>query len=94
MSPAKRPCLTCGKPSSGSYCAEHGRRPSRQWRGYGNDWYRAVRAAIAAQPWCSKCGATEDLTGDHVLAVARGGVSDASNIQVLCRSCNSSKGKG
>lgn len=41
---------------------------------------------------CLRCGATKDLTADHVVPIALGGHSNIENIQVLCRSCNSWKG--
>ncbi len=40
---------------------------------------------------CLKCGATENLTIDHTVAVCRGGGNEFSNLQTLCRSCNSGK---
>jgi 5-methylcytosine-specific restriction endonuclease McrA len=57
-----------------------------------------IRKIIA--PWvffrhgsiCAKCGATEDLTIDHIIPMARGGTNDLENLQILCRKCNSSKG--
>jgi hypothetical protein len=41
---------------------------------------------------CCACGATEDLTVDHVFPVILGGKTNPDNLQTLCRSCNSSKG--
>jgi 5-methylcytosine-specific restriction endonuclease McrA len=41
---------------------------------------------------CVNCGTTDLLTIDHIIARARGGSNDLDNLQVLCRSCNSSKG--
>lgn len=43
---------------------------------------------------CVACS-TDISTGyhvDHIYALARGGSNDKSNIQLLCRTCNSSKG--
>jgi hypothetical protein len=51
-------------------------------------------AAIASRDGekCATCGRTDNLTVDHVLALAKGGSNDIDNLQLLCRSCNSRKG--
>jgi len=41
---------------------------------------------------CRRCGATEDLTLDHIHPWSIGGTDTPDNLQVLCRPCNSSKG--
>ena len=41
---------------------------------------------------CVFCGATDDLTLDHVIPRSKGGSSNPDNLQTLCRSCNTSKG--
>lgn len=44
---------------------------------------------------CLKCGKQEPaikLTVDHVVPLFRGGTNDISNLQPLCKPCNSSKG--
>jgi 5-methylcytosine-specific restriction enzyme A len=96
------PCLGCGKVTTrGSRCGpcqatwdtQHERtRGTRTQRGYGNDWLRLSKQAIAHQPWCSQCGTSEDLTADHLVPLAAGGTSTPENVQVLCRRCNSGKG--
>lgn len=40
---------------------------------------------------CLKCGSKDDLTIDHVTPIVLGGKSELENLQILCRSCNSSK---
>lgn len=59
-------------------------------RGYDAAWQRRSRDAITSQLWCSVCGATADLTTDHVLPLKHGGTTDGP-VQVLCRRCNSRK---
>jgi hypothetical protein len=54
----------------------------------------ATRAFVLARDGlaCVECGSTADLTVDHKQPRARGGGNDPSNLQTLCRSCNSRKG--
>jgi len=40
---------------------------------------------------CEKCHTTEKLTIDHIIPISKGGTNDLSNLQLLCRSCNSRK---
>ena len=41
---------------------------------------------------CAKCSTTENLTVDHIKPLIRGGSNHISNLQILCRRCNSVKG--
>jgi 5-methylcytosine-specific restriction endonuclease McrA len=41
---------------------------------------------------CVKCGARERLEFDHIIPVTAGGSSTERNVQLLCESCNRSKG--
>jgi len=92
-----KPCLGCLTPTDGTRCPSCERTYERQRgtpteRGYTYAWSRIVADAIARQPWCSFCGATDDLTGDHLVPLSRGGSNDRDNCRVLCRSCNSRRG--
>lgn len=40
---------------------------------------------------CTKCGATDFLTIDHIYPRNLGGLSDKDNLRTLCRSCNSKR---
>ena len=51
-----------------------------------------IREAYATWPICLRCGTSDNLSIDHVIPVALGGRNAIENTQVLCRSCNSSKG--
>lgn len=82
----------CGEPSPESRCSEHPyperTKASRQSRGYDEAWAKLSKRARALQPWCSVCGTTEDLTGDHLRWPAR----TLRDVDVLCRSHNAKKG--
>lgn len=41
---------------------------------------------------CLACGTSDDLTLDHKHPYSLGGSDDESNLQTLCRPCNSKKG--
>ena len=41
---------------------------------------------------CVDCGSKENLHYDHILPVAKGGSTVVENLQLLCQSCNLSKG--
>ena len=41
---------------------------------------------------CLKCGSETRLTIDHVTPLSKGGSNDYSNLQILCKKCNLSKG--
>lgn len=55
---------------------------------------RATRQAVMDRDGrrCQHCGATDNLTIDHIHPVSRGGSDDMDNLQVLCAWCNTSKG--
>lgn len=48
---------------------------------------------LAQNGRCAVCPRKGRLEVDHVIPVCRGGSSNPSNLQLLCRSCNASKGK-
>lgn len=68
------------------------RRMARQHNAEGSytaaEW-QALLAHFGA--CCLACGATKHLSADHVVPLARSGTGWISNIQPLCRRCNSKK---
>ena len=93
-----RPCLDCGEPSTGPRCAEHtvDTKPSVSARGYDQIWTVLSRRARRIQPFCTDCGATEDLQLDHTPeAWARkyaGKPIRLRDVAVVCGPCNRSRG--
>jgi len=51
---------------------------------------KSVRAAVLQRDGykCLLCGATQDLTIDHIVSVDKGGSSDIDNLQTLCHHCD------
>lgn len=85
-------CLDCGQPSSATRCPDCAAgRPT-----YDSAWNRLSIRARKAQPFCSDCSTTHDLTTDHTPAAwqrkAAGKPIRLRDVQVLCRRHNSQKG--
>lgn len=53
----------------------------------------SVRGQVFARDGfaCRTCGATESLSIDHIHPWSQGGTNKITNLQTLCRSCNSRK---
>jgi 5-methylcytosine-specific restriction endonuclease McrA len=54
-------------------------------------WYLHIATAYGEA--CANCGSQEKLVLDHVLSIAKGGLSTLDNLQLLCAECNRLKGK-
>lgn len=99
MKKMTKPCVVCGvlvKDSARcAKCAkEYNRgRLSAAQRGYDAKWRKLSKWLREAQPWCSWCGTTADLTVDHIVPLVLGGTNELDNLRVLCRSCNSARKK-
>lgn len=94
-----QPCAVCGEPTTGPRCPEHRPKDTRTRRGPGQAAHDPVWRALSsqvrrAQPWCTDCGRTDDLTADHVIpkSVAPELVHAIENVEVRCRPCNASRG--
>jgi hypothetical protein len=51
----------------------------------------SIRIAVLSGANCAKCGRNDDLTIDHIIPISLGGTNTPSNLQALCRRCNSAK---
>jgi 5-methylcytosine-specific restriction endonuclease McrA len=98
MTSLPRRCLGCGQLIRGRCTACEARRQAKRnrgsttARGYGAAWQAISRAVLARDGYrCRYCGGLASTT-DHVVAKARGGTDDPSNLVACCRSCNSKKG--
>jgi 5-methylcytosine-specific restriction endonuclease McrA len=81
-----KPCLTCGRLGTTSYCIAHRPRngSTRQWR--------TIRASVlASEPLCALCGRPAQHV-DHIHPIALGGTDSRANLQALCAACNLRKG--
>lgn len=71
------------------------RRERYTLRKHYDDWYAQLVVDFGEQ--CANCGLVPDddttLVIDHVISIAKGGVSDYANLQLLCAECNRIKGK-
>lgn len=84
-----RPCLDCGAPSASTRCTG--------CRGYDSEWERLSRKARKLQPFCSDCGATENLQADHSPEAwarrAAGKPIRLKDVDVVCGPCNTDRGQ-
>lgn len=93
-----KPCMICGQPSDASRCPEHTiARPNPHQRGYDAAWTKLSRRARRLQPFCTDCGATDDLQGDHSPEAwrrrAAGKAIRLQDIDVVCGPCNRTRGQ-
>jgi hypothetical protein len=97
-----KPCIECGEPSNGTRCDEHrrehqtARRGSARGRGYDRTWDKLSLRARKAQPFCSDCFTTENLTTDHKASAwrrkAEGKTIRLRDVDVVCGPCNTRRG--
>jgi len=55
-------------------------------------WRKLRQSIIKRDGCCQMCGTEERLSVDHIVPRHLGGDDNPNNLQVLCSSCNSSKG--
>ena len=86
---ARRPCIECGTPTTGSRCPTHARTNDRSTRGYGpaHQQARANLKLTLPAPCGYGCGTALNPDGNWVAAHVIDGNPDAGWI-ASCRSCN------
>src|SRR5699024_2040843 len=89
-------CIECGELSDGPHCDQHKPKPRNRshFRSNPAAWKQLSARLRRMQPWCTICGTSDDLTVDHIVPYdERPDLAyEISNLQVLCRKHNSSKG--
>lgn len=99
----KKPCIKCGTITDNNYCepckppqrsGTHHNRPPHKNKRNTTRWKRLSKHIRNTQPWCTACGTETDLTVDHIQPISKAPHReyDLTNLQVLCRTCNSHKG--
>ena len=59
---------------------------------------KPIKRAIQNQVWnrdggrCVRCGSNEKIEFDHIIPHSKGGADTYRNLQLLCETCNRSKG--
>lgn len=59
---------------------------------------RAIPQHVRNEVWqrdggrCTQCGDAHYLEFDHIIPLSRGGATSVTNLQILCRNCNLTKG--
>lgn len=84
------PSVACAEPRCPYPAVRKGRcqRHRLPRDGYPPEWRGMSLALRRANPRCQRCGATGDLTVDHILPGSLAG-----GLRVLCRSCHATVGR-
>ncbi|MCB5179492.1 HNH endonuclease [Streptomyces antimicrobicus] len=92
LHPLGAQCALCyARSEAGGSSRGKRKHPSKNTRTAGRydyQWQKVRAEAIRLQPYCSFCGTSNDLTGDHILPLKEGGSNTLDNVRVLCRQCN------
>ncbi|HWH83220.1 MAG TPA: HNH endonuclease [Burkholderiaceae bacterium] len=98
--PATRVCDACAESIANRWNFSH----SGRWLTWPNEpspkrTKAVIPAALRTEVFerdlyrCRRCSTHLNLTADHVIPEIKGGPTTLENLQTLCRSCNSSKGR-
>lgn len=85
-------CDACRRERSRELAKANGNiRRFRELCAAGSHTEEEWQAVLKQYGHCLRCGATENLTRDHVVPLSRGGSNSIDNLQPLCGRCNSWK---
>jgi len=93
LMPTRAPTFRPGNRSPADKHREHdARRGSSAARGYGATWQRLRKLVLHDEPVCRTHGCGQLATDvDHIVALAKGGTNERTNLQALCHACHSRK---
>jgi len=81
---ALKPCLICGRITTGSKCP-----PCRRAAPYEQPAWRALsRFVVSRDGSCRHCGSSYYLSAHHVIPRAEGGADHPANLIALCGACH------
>lgn len=88
-------CIECGALSDTAHCPDHRAKKIKtntDHAAFANNskWKKFSKKLRKLSPFCEQCGATEDLTVDHIVRVTDRPewTYEPDNCRVLCRRCN------
>jgi 5-methylcytosine-specific restriction endonuclease McrA len=81
---ARKPCLDCGRITTGSWCPRCRRASTYQQPA----WRELSRFVAARDGSCRECGSTRYLAAHHVIPGREGGADHHANLVALCASCH------
>ena len=86
-----KPCLVCGRLTTGSRCELHRKRPNDPRRGSGAARRRFRQAALRKTGGrCARCGSRDRVEAHHRVSLVDGGTNSAANAEALCFKCHRS----
>jgi 5-methylcytosine-specific restriction endonuclease McrA len=81
---ALKPCLSCGRITTGSRCPPCRRASPYQQPG----WRQLSMLVVNRDGACVTCGSTHYLAAHHKIPRSDGGLDHPSNLEALCASCH------
>ena len=93
-----RACVTCGRPSEESYCAEHKPKPwqnsrRRERMGISGGAWATLRTKVLKRDMgvCGLCDKSGAIEVDHIVSVAEGGGNELTNLMSVHPECHAER---